>query len=179
MKTKEITKVGLIAAIYVVLTLVFAPISYGHIQLRISEALTLLPFYLGYPAVLGLFIGVMLANIAGGFGLIDIIFGSLITLIAAVFTARARSLYTAGIYPVVFNALGVGLILFFLQGFRPISPVVDEITFFSRDIAHFINSFVNYLVYVFFVGIGQTGAVYFIGLPLMKLLNTKLDLENM
>ena len=75
MKTRDLVIGGLIAAAYLALTLVLAPISYGPIQFRVSEALTLLPLI--FPqAVPGLFIGCLLANIFGGYGAIDIICGS-------------------------------------------------------------------------------------------------------
>lgn len=76
---------GLIAAVYAVLGLVFYPISFGVYQIRVAEALTVLPF-VTRAAVPGLFIGCLLANIYGGFGWQDIIFGSALTLIAALLT---------------------------------------------------------------------------------------------
>ncbi|MBD3258827.1 hypothetical protein GF377_10365 [candidate division GN15 bacterium] len=82
---KEIALAGLIAAVYTVLGLVFLPISFGVYQVRIAEAITVLPF-LTRAAVPGLFIGCMLANVFGGLGWQDIVLGSLITLLAAVVT---------------------------------------------------------------------------------------------
>ena len=73
---------GAIAAIYVVLTLVFAPISYGEIQLRVAEALTILPMFTS-AAIPGLFIGCVIANLLGGCVVLDVVFGSLATLIGA------------------------------------------------------------------------------------------------
>ena len=81
-KTAFLVQAAAIAAIYVVLTLIFAPLSYGEIQVRVSEALTILPFFTP-AAVPGLFIGCLLANIIGGAIIWDIIFGSLATLIGA------------------------------------------------------------------------------------------------
>ena len=72
-----------IAALYVVLTLIFAPISFGEMQVRISEALTILPMFTP-AAIPGLFIGCVLANLLGGAVVWDVIFGSLATLIGAV-----------------------------------------------------------------------------------------------
>lgn len=71
-----------IAAIYTVLTMVFAPISFGPVQFRISEALCILPFFTP-AAVPGLFIGCLLSNLLCGAAALDIIFGSLATLIGA------------------------------------------------------------------------------------------------
>ncbi len=72
-----------IAALYVVLTLIFAPISFGEMQVRISEALTILPLFTP-AAIPGLFVGCVLANLLGGAIVWDVIFGSLATLIGAV-----------------------------------------------------------------------------------------------
>ena len=71
-----------IAALYVVLTLVFAPISFGAMQIRISELLTILPLFTP-AAIPGLFIGCLLANLLGGAVILDVIFGSIATLIGA------------------------------------------------------------------------------------------------
>lgn len=86
---KELASAGLIASLYTVLTLAFMPISFGVYQIRIAEALTVLPF-LTRAAVPGLYIGCLLANIIGGLGWLDIVFGPLITLAAAFMT---RGLY--------------------------------------------------------------------------------------
>ena len=72
-----------IAALYVVLTLVFAPISFGEMQVRISEALTILPLFT-QAAIPGLFVGCLLGNLLGGAMVWDVLFGSLATLIGAV-----------------------------------------------------------------------------------------------
>lgn len=88
---KDIALSGLVAAIYAVLGLAFAPISFGAYQVRVAEALTVLPF-LTRSAVPGLFIGCMIANVYGGMGWQDIVFGSLITLAAAVLTRLAGKL---------------------------------------------------------------------------------------
>ena len=74
---------GIIAALYVVLTMVFAPISFGAVQVRIAEMLTILPLFTP-AAIPGLFLGCLLGNIAGGAVIPDVIFGSLATLIGAV-----------------------------------------------------------------------------------------------
>lgn len=141
----QITKISVIAALYAVITIVLAPISYGPIQVRVSEALTLLPFFLGSPAAFGLWIGCVLANYIGGYGAIDIIFGAGITLIAGLLTARASSLYKGAIYPVVLNAFGVALILYLQLG-------------------------LPYWITVLQVGIGQLIAVFILGIMLMKIL---------
>ena len=105
MKNRNInfmTQAAMIAAIYVVLTYVFAPFSFGEVQVRISEALTILPVFTP-AAIPGLFIGCLVGNILGGAILPDIIFGSIATLIGAFFTwkLRKKSPYFAPIPPIV------------------------------------------------------------------------------
>ncbi len=103
---------AMIAAIYVVLTMVFAPFSYGEVQVRISEALTILPVFTP-AAIPGLFIGCLISNILGGCIVPDIIFGSLATLIGAVFTYTLRnsSKFLAPLPPIIANILIVPFVL--------------------------------------------------------------------
>lgn len=79
----RLTQGAVIAALYVVLTLIFAPISFGAVQVRIAEVLTILPMFTS-AAVPGLFLGCVLANLLGGAVVLDVVFGSLATLIGAV-----------------------------------------------------------------------------------------------
>jgi uncharacterized membrane protein len=116
LSTRYIAQVGIIASLYAVLTIVLAPISYGPLQVRISEALTILPF-LTPAAVPGLFIGCVVANVYGGLGIYDIVGGSLCTLLAAYLTyllSKTKQPLLAPLPPVVVNALGVSLYLHFL-----------------------------------------------------------------
>ena len=108
--TRSLCVSAVIAALYAALTLLLAPISYGPIQLRLSEAMTLLPILLPQ-AVPGLFVGCLIANLYTGM-LTDIIFGSLATLIAAIGTylLRKKPLLAAAC-PVVANGVIVGLVL--------------------------------------------------------------------
>ena len=107
-----VTKAAMIAAVYVVITIVLAPISFGQVQLRISEALTIMPVFTA-AAIPGVFIGCLIGNILGGAVLPDIIFGSLATLVAAVisYKLRGRGLLIASIPPVVVNMLVVPFVL--------------------------------------------------------------------
>ncbi|BFL47292.1 QueT transporter family protein [Lactonifactor longoviformis] len=92
MKNKNITfltQAAVIAAVYVALTMLFAPISFGQIQIRLAEALTILPLFTP-AAIPGLFVGCLLGNIMGGGILPDIIFGSLATLLGALGTYGVR-----------------------------------------------------------------------------------------
>lgn len=78
----KVTQGAVIAALYVALTLIFAPISFGEMQVRISEALTILPLFTP-AAIPGLFLGCVLGNLLGGAIPLDVICGSLATLIGA------------------------------------------------------------------------------------------------
>jgi uncharacterized membrane protein len=80
--TKFIVKAGIIAAIYTVLTVILGQFSYGPLQFRISEAMTILPIF-ETAAIPGLAIGCLFANFFSGYGFVDIFFGSLTTLLAA------------------------------------------------------------------------------------------------
>jgi len=120
MKNKNIafiTQAAMIAAIYVVLTYVFAPFSFGEVQIRISEALTILPLFT--PASIpGLFIGCLIGNILGGAILPDIVLGSIATLIGASFTykLRGKSPFLAPLPPILANMVIVPFVLRFGYG---------------------------------------------------------------
>ena len=102
---------AIIAALYVVLTMVFAPISFGAMQVRIAEALTILPLFTP-AAIPGLFVGCVLANILGGAIIWDVIFGSLATLIgAALGWVLRRNRWLVPIPAVVSNGIIVPLVL--------------------------------------------------------------------
>lgn len=107
----------MIAAVYVVLTFVFAPISFGEIQVRISEALTILPVFTP-AAVPGLFVGCLLGNMLSGAYLPDVIFGSLATLLGAIGTRALRNAFPflAPIPPIIANALIVPFVLRYTYG---------------------------------------------------------------
>ena len=111
-KVLFIAQAAMIAAIYVVLTLIGASFSYGEGQGRISEALTILPAFTP-AAIPGVFLGCLISNILGGCILPDIIFGSLATLIGAVFTwmLRNKSKYLAPLPPIIANVLVVPFVL--------------------------------------------------------------------
>ena len=111
-KVLFIAQAAMIAAIYVVLTLIGASFSYGEVQVRISEALTILPAFTP-AAIPGVFLGCLISNILGGCILPDIIFGSLATLIGAVFTwmLRNKSKYLAPLPPIIANVIVVPFVL--------------------------------------------------------------------
>ncbi|WP_461206738.1 QueT transporter family protein [Clostridium sp. DL1XJH146] len=147
-----LVQASLIAAIYAVLTIVLAPISYGPLQVRVSEALTVLPFFMP-AAIPGLAVGCLLANIVGGYGLADIIFGTLATLIAAVITSKMKSKALAPIPPIIVNGLIVGTMLHYVANF-PLIPTILWVAF------------------------GELIACYVLGYPLLKVLENSKLIKN-
>lgn len=124
-----------------------APISYGPVQFRVSEALTLLPFYMP-EAIPGLFIGCVFANFYGGFGLADMVFGGLATLIAAVLTWKSRNIWLGATWPVISNMIIIGIMLHVLIDVPLIATCI-------------------------YVGLGEAGACYIVGVPLMKIMEKR------
>ena len=111
-KTRYLTAAGIIAALYAVMSYfssVFG-IAYGPIQCRFSEALCVLPF-LTPAAVPGLFLGCLVSNLLSPYGALDIVFGSLATLLAALWTRRCRRKWLAPLPPVICNAVIVGAVI--------------------------------------------------------------------
>ena len=127
MNTKTFARVAMIAAVYTVVSLFLAPFSFSNIQVRIAEALTLLPL-IYKPSIAGLTIGCFLTNLIGAMtgvnptGMIDAVVGTAATFLAAVCTYQLRDRKVKGIpvlailMPVIFNFVFVGIelgVLFF------------------------------------------------------------------
>ena len=148
MKTKYLAEAAVIAAIYALLTFVLAPISYGAVQVRISEALTVLPFFTP-AAVPGLFVGCIAANIMSPYRLADLIFGSAASLIGAIgsYLLRKKPLLVP-LAPVISNGIIVGAMLYYVYEV-PLPLIVQML----------------------YVALGEVVACYAIGYPLMKYLN--------
>lgn len=105
-----------IAAIYVVLTVVFAPFSFGEVQVRISEALTVLPYFTP-AAIPGLFVGCLIGNYLGGAIPIDILCGSIATLIGAFGSyALRKHKFLVPIPPIAANTIIVPFVLLYGYG---------------------------------------------------------------
>ena len=155
MKTRYITHAAVIAALYAALTVLAAAIPsvgtfmFGPFQVRIAEALTILPFFTP-AAIPGLAIGCFISNLVGaafglGGGILDIIFGTLATLAAAWCTSRIRQSWFAPLPPVLFNAFIVAAVLSFTLK-------------------------MPYWPWVLSVGMGQLIACYGLGYPLLLVL---------
>ena len=115
-KAVFITQAAVIAALYTVLVIIFNYCSFGPIQFRIAEALTILPYFTS-AAILGLFVGCLLSNILGGAAIWDIIFGSIATLIGAIGTyALRKNKWLAPLPPIIANTLIVPFVLKYAYG---------------------------------------------------------------
>lgn len=143
--TRSLVIGAMVAALYVALTLLLQAISFGAIQLRVAEAMTLLPVL--FPqSIPGLFIGCLIANLVSQYGILDIVFGSLATLLAALLTWKLRkNLWLAALPPVLVNAVVIGIVLH-VQANLPL--------------------FLTMLT----VGGGQALSVYVLGIPLVMAL---------
>lgn len=150
MGKNTLIRAALIASLYVVLTYVLAPVSYGPLQFRISEALTVLPI-LYSEAIPGLFIGTMIANMLGGLGPWDIFGGSTVTLVAAWLTYKSSDTKIALIWPIILNAVFVSLYLSFLYN-------------------------VPYWLTVVSIGISEAAVVILVGYPLLRILQRHKEL---
>ena len=154
--TKQLTLAALTAAAYAVLSYfgsIFG-ITYGPIQCRFSEALCVLPFFLPETAW-GLGVGCLIANLLSPYGLLDLVVGTLATLLAAVWSGRCRSAWTAAVPPVVCNAVIVGAMLAW------------ESTGFSAAFAGLFAY--NALT----VGIGEAAVCFLLGVPLLRALEKR------
>lgn len=153
MKSRSLVRAGMIGGIYALLTVVW-PFSIGLLQCRISEALTVLPYFLP-EAVPGLFAGCILGNLLSGAAGPDILFGSMATLFAAFLTRLAgrKNLpsFFAPLPVVIVNALVVGALL----------TIVYE-------------KGLPYPIAVLQVAGGEAVSSYVLGLPLLHILRKKL-----
>lgn len=112
-KTKKITRLAIIAGLYAALTIVFSFISYGEIQVRLSEMLIILCFF-SKDYILSLTFGCLIANVFSPFGIADCIFGTLATFLSAIFIYISRRYFKFGLFasclwPVLFNGIIVGI----------------------------------------------------------------------
>lgn len=157
----KLSSAAIVAAVYAVLTLVLAPISYGEIQCRVSEALCILPFFVPFTSW-GLYAGCLIANLFTG-NIFDILFGSLATLFAALCTAyigkkgRDMKHCILGCFmPVIFNAVIIGAVI--VGAYIGVSIFENPGLFALTALS---------------VSAGEAVALYVIGLPLMRWLPGK------
>lgn len=152
--TKDLTLAAMVAALYAVMGYFgsFFGLTFGPIQFRFAEALTVLPFL--FPATVpGLFVGCVIVNLLSPYGVFDIVVGSAATLIAALWTGRLKNRWLAPLPPVICNTLLVGFTIGWAEagGFTAALPA-----------AWAWNGFT--------VGAGELGACYVLGMLLLELL---------
>ena len=155
--TKRLCRAGVIASLYVVLTYAFAPFAFGPFQIRPAEALCILPLFYA-DAIPALFIGCALSNLLSAYSVFDVVIGSLTTLLAALFTYLIGRIFKkhpirialGGIFPVLFNAFMIPVIIVMIFG--------DTGNYSSVVVAYFANA----------ASIGATQCiwVYALGTPL-------------
>ena len=109
-KIKDIVRLSLITALYVLLT-ILNPFSYDAIQFRISEILMILCFFRKDYSI-GLILGCFISNLFSEIMLYDIIFGTLATVLACICMMFSKNIYVSVIYPIIFNAIIVGFELY-------------------------------------------------------------------
>jgi uncharacterized membrane protein len=164
MSVKRLVRCAVIAALYVVLCLVLQPFSYGAVQVRVAEAFCLLPVF-GAEYIIGVTLGCFLANLLGS-TVIDVIFGTLATLLACLVTYKLRDVRIKGLAlpaslpPVIFNMIIVGAF---------------EITFFFSDSAPTAAMAAFNAVTV---GIGEVISCTILGVALVKLIETNASLKK-
>ncbi|NLT47861.1 MAG: QueT transporter family protein [Clostridiales bacterium] len=150
MKAKYLVHGAAIAAVYTALTLLLMPLSYGVMQIRISEALTVLPA-LTPAAIPGLFLGCFIANMLGPNGMIDMVLGSSATLLAAITSYKLRSRpLLVPLPPVLANGLIIGPMLYYVYAVP-----------------------VPLWACILWVALGEAIACYGIGLPLLKYMSKR------
>ena len=115
LNSKKMAMIGATAAIYAVLTVAMAPISYGAVQLRLSEVMTILAF-VDPVFIPGLVLGNFIANLFSPFGLPDVVFGTLATFIAVFMMSKMKSMLIASFWPTIANGLIIGLELAIFTG---------------------------------------------------------------
>ena len=102
--TLRLTRGAVIAALYFALSAAVPVITYGPVQFRVAEALTLLPFFMP-EAIWGVTLGCLLTNAFSSFGIYDVVFGTLTTLVAALITSKIKNRWLAPLPPVLLNAV--------------------------------------------------------------------------
>ena len=133
---KKLANTGIISAIYVALTLILMPISFGTVQVRLAEALTVLPLFIP-ESIIGLTIGCLISNLFG-FGVIDVVFGTIATFLSAILTYfvgkkiknQFLKFVVGAFFPVIINAIVVPFI-FIITGSTDQIYVINFLTVFA------------------------------------------------
>ncbi len=162
-KTRSIAITAIVAALYATITITLSFISYGPIQFRLAEIMTLLPL-LNKKYILGLTLGCFLANVLGTYGVVDTIFGTIATFISVylvyltgkLMKDKKSKVLISSLWPTIVNAIIIGIELKVFFGFPLFLSMIQ-------------------------VGFGQFVVITIIGVPLFKSINNKYGkyLKNM
>ncbi len=162
--TRKLVRCAAVAALYVALCLALAPFSYGAIQVRVAEALCLLPVF-GPEYIVAVTLGCLLANLIGS-TVIDVVFGTLATLLACLCTYKLRHARIGGLAipaalpPILWNAAIVG----------------PEIAIFFSDVPATVGIF---LFNALTVGIGEVISCGILGVALVRLIEANASLHEL
>lgn len=107
---KQVAFCGILAAVYAAVTISTAAFAYGPIQFRLADALCVLPFFLPV-STWGLFLGCLAANLFSTVSALDIVIGSLATLLGCLLTSRVKNPYLTPVPTILCNTVLVGAML--------------------------------------------------------------------
>ena len=138
-----------VAALYAAMTLALAPISYGPLQIRLSECMTLLAFF-SEKWIPGLTLGCLIANLGSPFGMTDMLVGTLATFLAVSGMRFCRNIFLSSLCPVIANGIFISAELFYL--------------------AEIPADTISFLLSVLYIGAGEFVAVSIIGPVIFRLL---------
>ena len=128
-RIKDMARIAIVSSLYVALTLVFGFMSYGNIQFRVAEILILLCFFRKDYSI-ALILGCAISNIFSPLGIVDVIFGTVATVLSAICVMYSKRIFVSAIYPVIFNGLIVGLELYYVLSlpfvYSAISVMIGE-----------------------------------------------------
>lgn len=150
--TNKLVKIALVAAAYAVLTVAIAPVSYGPVQFRFSEVMTLLAF-IDPLYIPGLVIGCAISNIFSPLGVVDVVVGTAGTFLSVYMISKSKRLLVASLWPTLFNGILVGAELYFIV----------KLPFWISSLQ---------------VALGEFVVVTLVGYPLFKLIEKNKSLAN-
>ena len=163
---RKLVRCGLVAALYVVLCMALQPFSFNAVQVRVAEALCLLPVF-GTESIAGVVLGCFLSNLLGS-TIVDVIFGTLATLLACLVTYKLRNVRIKGLAipaslpPVLFNAVIIGI----------------EIAVMFPDPSNSAPIWLACISNGISVGIGELISCTILGVLLVKIIESSKALKN-
>lgn len=165
---KNMTITSVTAALYIIMTMCLAPISYGVFQFRISEMMNLLAFLNPIYAP-GIILGCFISNMYSPFGIMDVIFGTFATAITMFFITKTKNLFIATLWPTIFSFF-IGIEIAIINHF----PI--NFTEFNMDLL--LGIFTESIFITFSVMVGEFVVMTIIGYPVMKFVTKNKKLKN-